>query len=238
MARSADTLYITLDAIIDTRMGTLEKMNPQYALSAIDDNYLDRDGDWFKGVNREEYLAAYKARDVVTLQKSYVTNIFPMVRHFLRLMAMESLQSPEVGGAHLQVNVWPYKLTDDQREYYREAIGMHCHEAQSIDMIDVAPQNLSIAEAVAKYKIMIDYCYEEWLESRAEELKETRAPNVLYFTPAIYHVERPTQKQLETMRNSTPSMHPFEASEFEVHPFLSVHFLDIRHFSLVDPRTA
>jgi hypothetical protein len=233
--KAADAIYVDLDVLLDTRMGTLALFGQDIAINVLQSGYHQRDHDNFKGVDREAYRKAYKERDVETLGRSYPTNAFKMITHFLTLMNHQTSLRPDINEPGIEVNIWPYKLDVEDAAVFEQCIRSYFRETQRVIMINKAPKDISMADVKASYKFMMKYEFAEWLEAIAEELQTVTAPEVMLYSPAIYHVEVPTQKQLAEMRRAIPPMHPFEASQFEVRPFIGLSYLDAEHFSLLSP---
>jgi hypothetical protein len=109
-----ETIYVDLDCLLDTRLGTLAKINPELASNALMNGYHERDEDIFEGVGVEDYRKAYEARDVDTLTLSVITGMFSFL-HECVLAAFKRIQIDGIFDAiQLEVNYWPYELDDEE----------------------------------------------------------------------------------------------------------------------------
>jgi len=231
----SDGVYVDIDALFDTRLGTLAKIDPKLAEKNATPKHNQREADIFEGIGRDEFKVAYKARDLETLACSYPTNAFNMVTHFMTILIEQSIVRPDIKRVCLDINMWPYVLTPELEADFMACFRYRFPRVEKIKLINIAPANLSMARVKSAYKMMIKYEYAEWLEAIVDELRTCRGPEVFLYSPAIYHEQVPTQKDLEQMRKSVPPMHPFEATMFEVRPFVGLQLLDVEQFSLVKP---
>lgn len=233
MTKRGNAFYVPFDVLLDLRLGTLAIMDPDLAAKVVVDGYHERDSDMFKGVDYQAYREAYRARDIETLKHSYLTNAPGLINHFVGITQYLEVEKPDAEPLRMEVNYWPFELTEELRTYYHEVICELFPQLETITLIYKHPKDLSIEYCKAVYRMMFVYEYAEWLESHAKELETIQAPEMMVYAPAIYHEKVPTAKELDEMRKQIPPMHPFEATLFEVRPFVGLHLLDVRHFSLI-----
>ena len=101
----ADQIHMfMLDALLDTRMATLDKINPELASRIMQDpelhlKYLHRPNDLFLefGLAPEEFEEAYAKRNVETLMNSLPTNfLFELVNIGSSLVTLKSQEPHNV----------------------------------------------------------------------------------------------------------------------------------------------
>lgn len=233
MTKRGNAFYTSFDVLLDTRMGTLEKLDPELANAAVVANYHERVSDMFAGIDREAYKEAYRTRDIETLQCSYVTNAPSLIMHFVSIAQQLAVERAEVEPLRMEVNCYPYVLTPQLHDIYLEVFHEIFPQISDIRIINVAEKDLSIDYCKEVYRMMFMYEYAEWLEARSKDFETVQASDMMVYAPAIYHEKVPTQADLDEIRKQIPPLHPFEAVLFQVRPFVGLHLLDVKHFSLL-----
>ena len=124
-SKKLDSILVSLDCLLDTRLATVSKINLDIANKLLDgDDYHTRDQDVFVGIDKEYFKEVYKNRDIETLKKSSLTNIVPLLRHLVSKLKEQSIVRPFHDGGNIVVNMYPYKLTIDEQDEICAAIAV------------------------------------------------------------------------------------------------------------------
>ena len=112
-------VIIEIDCLLDTRLGTLAKFNPDLANAILTDTenlYHERKTDDFPGISRETFYSLYHDRDIETMFNSRPTNIIKfLIKNHLELATNLRSQAKNETLVY-QINVFPYLLTPVEKE--------------------------------------------------------------------------------------------------------------------------
>ena len=119
--------YLMMDALIDSRAGTLMRLSPDWAIKAVgSDDYHARMSDDLVDViadpkyDQKHFEALYKARDKSTLFYSRSSCMLDYVRSLLLNQAMRKLTGdPRIDTLSVTINTYPYHLDAGDIEVYR-----------------------------------------------------------------------------------------------------------------------
>lgn len=225
-----EKVLIDIDALLDTRLATLAKMNEDVAVQILDNGYRSRTIDSFPGISAEDFKKEYAKRDTDTLAMSVATNAFVLLQSCIK----GSIENIIVGGPGqpitFEVNYNPYDLTSEEVELIKQAI-----EARTMDVVDVTMvkiDNMFLTPAYCKenYALMIKYDYVDWIEMHQEELAKKPMPSVGLIAPALYHLKVPTDEEMDDFKRN--SIEPFQATEIALAPAIGLRLVKADIFSL------
>lgn len=227
-----ESVYVTLDALLDTRLGTVAKINQDIANKlAISDSYHKRDQDVFEGIDVSEYKRLYKDRDVETLALSIVTNVVTLIKKIVSGLAEQAIKRPFHNGGKVVVNYYPYKLSEEEQVEIGKAIAIWVKGTAPVELVNIPDSALTPEYCRDNFALMIMYDYAPWLDLHAESFKKVQIPNLTLFAPAIYFEKKPTDEELK--RLVSESMHPFEGMTFLVSTIMDLQLLDAKVFSIL-----
>jgi DNA-directed RNA polymerase subunit F len=226
-------IYVDLDSILDTRLGTLAKMNQQVAADVLNNGYHHRKTDIFKGVDRALYLKMYAERDEETLKHSFLTNIGKHLRTTVIQVLAQAMTMPHKQEIQLLVNTYPYQMTPEVMQELQsvvsEMMGHLCKvKIEYIPLKDLTP--MSVKQNVI---MMVMYHFEEWINTNIKGFAAMPAPvltDVVLFAPALYNEEL---TDLQIAGTTRKAMHPFEAVITSLLPLIHLEFLDPWYFSVL-----
>lgn len=227
--RMVETIYVDLDCLLDTRIGTLAKMDEDLAAQVLAGNYHQRTDDFFAGVDHEAYKAAYAQRDVDTLMLSLFTNVITFLQACVKSATDEVALGGQNNGLEIVINVHPYELEPEEREQIELAIKARLFGVPVVRTTKVPDEFLTPEYVKETYGMMIRYDFEPWLEKQAQALEKTRIPAVTIISPAIYR-KLPTDEEMAALK--AEKLHPFRALEIALAPVVGVRLLDAEVFSI------
>lgn len=231
----ANEIYITLDALLDTRIGTLEKIDPELPLKVLSNNYYERTDDFFEGVDSTVFQELYAKRDLETLSKSVLTNAIKLVNDIVVNRLNESKTDSYVKDLKVVVNVYPYELDKETMIDIREAIVHWTEHLVPIELVSIPVAELTPIYCKTHFIAMIDYEYNNWLETHAEAFKTTRVSEIPFIAPALFYQKTPSEQELIAICKS--GGHPFIAIEFMVSVFVKLTLVDVKYFSIIEKET-
>jgi len=227
-----DVIYIDLDCLLDTRLGTLAALDLDYAFNALGSKeYFTRHSDEFKGVNTQAFNELYAKRDMEILRASMLTNIIVLLQSFMKSSVEEIFKGGQAAGLEICINTYPY-LMDEQERYALVEIMQHKLAPEiEISSVYLTDQDLTPTFCKTSYAVMVRYHFHKWMELHVEEWKTVQMPGVAFYAPAIY-TKTPTDQELKEMAKD--KLHPFQATELLCAPLFQLRLLDIEMFCIHD----
>jgi hypothetical protein len=239
-------IEIELDAIIDTRLGTLNRLDPACSQRVAEQGmkYQSRLSDEFSyidpSVDDQRYNALYKARDVETLKQSFMSEVIVHLGDVLDgLKARFVAGDPEVRSIELRLNIYPYRLTHEEERLYVECLSQRLLLTRAaITVVDVPPEmidhNYIKGNDLCLYFV---YNYRDWV-NRAFTAKEVPDgdPTVTVIAPALVESVAVARENWEKNKHLPEEYlrDPFVASRLIMSSVFSVDFRPASVFSLFD----
>lgn len=243
MSNDLSGIYLPLDVILDTRIGTVMKVaGPDVAAQVLAGNYHSREDDNFPGVDVGGYKTAYAARDLETLTLSTLTNIVSFLREIISTLLKQALHRPYHKGVRIVVNTYPYQLPEGDTEQILEVLAAKLKGFTDLEIpfklesVHISEQALTPEYCKSNFSAMLMYDYDKWLSTQQQAILKAPLKEVTLFAPALYTVHTPTKAELDKIREETDwVMHPFEAFERAVSGGILLKLLPIELFSVVKP---
>lgn len=229
-AGTYQTIYVSLDALLDTRIATVARIDQELAAKALLGNYHKREIDDFEGIDRQQFLDLYRKRDMETLAAARPTGFLFGLNDMLRQLSEQALTQPFHDGGHVVVNTHPYELTEEEISELGKSIAIWVGDHAKVELIHLSDEELTPAYCKARFSLMVMYEYENWMNVHSEAFKRCRLPTVMLMAPAIYFNKVPTKEELE--RELKESMHPLRALEWLASPIIELKLMDVTLFSI------
>lgn len=228
-----DAIYVDLDCLLDTRLGTLASLKDDYAVNALKNGYFERDMDEFPDAPHNVFRLAYDKRDVDTLMRSRFTNVFVLLQSIIKGTFETAVTNPNTKPLRIVVNVAPYDLMDEEKAAITSAVARHIKEMADVELVNVSDGFLTPQYCKDNFAMMVRYDYEPWLKihTNSKAFETVKMPNVSMIVPALYQ-KRPTDQELAELKEI--NLHPFAAVEFALAPFFSLRLVDINTFCISD----
>jgi len=234
MSKNLETIYVELDALLDTRLSTLACVSEELAATVLNSGYHFREDDLFEGslelYSKESFKELYKQRNTVTLSKSRPTDILNFVKYLVGELTEQAIARPFHDGVKIVVNVHPYKLTNEEQGEIGKAVSAWTKNIAPVELVTIHPKDLTPSHCKMCYSLMIAYEYEEWLNTQTPAFEHTRLPEVIMYVPALY-IKTPTAEELRKIIKEAE--HPFRAVEFLASPLIELKLIDVNYFSIV-----
>lgn len=226
-----EAIYIELDALLDTRLGTIARINEDAAVATLEDGYHARDIDAFTHVDMAVYHDLYAQRNTITLMYSRPTHWVLNLTRIAGLLSEQAIARPYHEGAKIVVNLFPYKLTDAEADQIGKAVAAWMKGLAPVELTSLQPQHLTPLHCKQHYAMMIVYEFEEWMNLHTEAFKTTRIPEILMLAPAVYRGKKPTAEELA--QEIKEAAHPMRALEMLASPLIELRLIDTKYFSVL-----
>lgn len=190
-------LYFCIDTIKDTRLGTLAKINDDYAFYALLNGYMERWTDdpatYAEICTSKEYFDAYAKRDKETFKLSLPTDHALDAQNIISdLEVRHGAGDPTV--PHLpevHVNCHPYNFTPAEKAAFLKVLRAMFKCRSEIRLINVAPKDLTL-EYIRhnEYVSLWMYNYREWIEAvitkpMNDGIYIEGIPDITFYFPAL-----------------------------------------------------
>lgn len=237
-------LLIDLDALLDTRLGTIEKLNPQAAEECIENGFTKRAVDdvelFTDKITNGEYKEAYSKRDVETLKRSRLTNMIFPLSDMIKQMDLNIMQEQGViSDGCVVINHYPYKLTKEEASTIRNSVMDYIGGGIKVHMAEFPYDQLNIQEMKRKdIRTFITYNSEQWFNEvlvNAPKSSIIANPQMDVIIPKMVirkdAMDQFTKRDIELMGSNDI----FDTMRLVMAPMFGVEFFPIEFFSMYDP---
>lgn len=224
---------VHLDVLMDTRLGTLKRLNPDAAEAIRTSWYHKRTTDKFdrngSKINQAAYDALYRARDEETLKLSTMTQLpkylMPLIARLTTTQGMPLLSQQ----FKVDINYYPYDLSEQVLAAIQVAMETYTNGAAEINMVCYAPEDLSVSMIKASYDIVFLYDFNEWLMQHTKEFEKMQIPEVRMVAPRLYLSDVPAHL-LEKVQHEE---YGWEQMSMIFMGLVGVVFMDTNLYSIV-----
>lgn len=242
---------VSLDGLLDTRVGVLKMLNEDNLEKILskDSMYFNRvidDFEWLGAGTTEKFKAAYAARkDAEILANSFRTLLVSHLTLQVTDIMLAAAEHPQWHGMSVDVNVWPYELTAQQKEWFKatiqQAIVGDAHEDDAVlfdlevNMVNYSLEELTISKIGSSWDIVYLYEFAEWTDFRAKDMAEheMKAINSQMIAPTLFSV-LPNKKTLRLPKGGY--INPFNETRRNFSLWIQLSFQNPRLFSIPDPQ--
>jgi len=163
-------IYVDLDAILDTRLGTLyflDKGLYDYYKEDGRDFYVNRLIDEFEYIPNKVFKYYYNLRNSETLKHSPLTPLLDVLMISIEDMIVKRLTADKnIKKLVIDVNIYPYVLKDEVIEKLKNIITAKIgNEFTIVNIINVPYSKLTTKDC-EQYGIMVMYDAYKWLDMR------------------------------------------------------------------------
>ena len=214
MNKVCSRILIDIDALLDTRSGTLFSIDPAAAIATLKNKtYAGRIIDFFPLVDMRVFSKKYANRDKSILKFSSITNTLGILHDFIQRVMNKNLNSPVEMDIEIHLNIHPFVLSDYEKKLLTIALASKLPLKPIVKLVDYSLENLNPYFVKTNYNTLVLYDFFTWVElhSKNELIKKHPIPEVTIFAPAILkHIDTDTTKDLPTQfTNVMTVMQPF-----------------------------
>jgi hypothetical protein len=233
-------VLIELDALLDTRMGTMALLESPSVLDGTifeDMRYYTRETDDFEaltGLTREVTDKAYAERNEETLAASLITPMIIQLAEIVKSIQVDFSVRHMVQTFKVLINGYPYKnLRHDERSAIAFAVKNHINLDVPVEMVYMTPEEVSPSYIRANLSGMILYNFNTWLAANIKELEKVAFPRVHVIAPRLYEKDPPAPelRQVKEFNNASP----FGIMKFGMSMYFTLIFMHPALYSVVPP---
>lgn len=236
-------ILIPLDVLLDTRLGTLQRINPEAAKVVINNPlYWERDYDnWTMLTNglvtNEEFAKAYAERggdnSAATLNGSVESNLAPFLYQMLIEADINQMDGmtrhmDEVG---IAVNTAPYNLPLEARTDLVAIIQEKYGKELNVKLVDYPISELTIGCLAEEFSAMIIYEFAEWFRYHHVEIVGSLMSDFNVIHPKLFDRD-PSELTMDERKTE------FFRFRLMTQHNLDINFIDARYFSIINPKSS
>lgn len=226
---------VPFDILLDTRLGSLAKHDPELAANLDHHAYRKRQNDKFGELTLQQFKDIYAKRDNEVAQLSVLTAFVDVLRKIVQTMALGNGTEFHPEMPRIYINMHPYVFTEEEEaELGLIVANLIKTEYVEIELISMAPEELTPEFCLEHFKFMVMYSdYSSWFDHHRKELQKGLLKTIVLFAPAIFDNEIPSADALEESMKGV-GIHPIEMTELSVKDWIDLTFIDVKYFSIVD----
>lgn len=244
-------LLIQLDCLLDTRLAIISKCNPMVAKEIVQSAELlskyrtrvsDLMDDIHPGIDRDQFQRLYQNRDVETLMVSGPTELQFLLGVMIADMEKEANKgSPLITGVEIDVNVWPYKLNQEEKDMIAAAVTARAGIETPVRTVEIPTRELtSFFIKERGWIAIIHYSLEEWIKETFvhydPDNPPTCIPNVNFITPRLLMKTDGIENTSERLSPTGKPIDPFDSIRWWLSKLIGISFTEIGAFSIMDFR--
>lgn len=229
---TVDRILVSLDSLIDTRLGTILDMDPKAFARVVNKFYYERVIDEFNGIDQEEFKRRYAKRDVNTLKKSIITNVTLLLQSLIKSAANEVLRAGPQTRMIIVLNTHPYELTSEERDEMIAAMQTIIGDSCEFECVRIPLEFLTPEIVKSQFSVMVLYEFADWMQMHASAFEHIRMRNVVIYAPMLLQ-KKPTVQEMREFNEKGLDL--FESARIAASPAFQLQFLTTDVFSLRDP---
>lgn len=231
-------IYVDLDCILDTRLGTLITIDKDVAfdISKSKEYYL-RQTDQFthkeKGsLSKELFKQVQDKFNERVYKNSPSTRLDVFIVDFIKSVLDDKIQE-QVSDVKIVINCRRADITEDEASTIALALQNRLKNYAECSCIFMDYAQMTPMHMRDQYIAAIVYNPHEWLSSQSENLKKQKLSDFCLYTPKIFHLREMT---LEEKRNAEQQkVDVFASLRMVLAPYIRLEFLSIALFCADTP---
>lgn len=189
---------VELDAIMDTRLGTLILNRQDVAVQAFKEGkYHHRYNDTFNGlISLDEFTSYYNKRNALTIRNSTLTSLIHILKDFVKSAPTLALDNPAIDTSdtivvpEIWLNTHPYVLSEEDKRMLQ--IGLSKNLDARVVLVDYPDERLSPEYLRDNIMVLMMYNPHYFLEKQYTELESRISlADISLYTPMLIHGELP-----------------------------------------------
>ncbi|MNH68448.1 hypothetical protein D3C73_205290 [compost metagenome] len=237
---SAFNLMFDLDAMYDSRMGTLLRMRDDIAQILPLAQYRQRTmDDWttLTGglITTEAFNEQYARRDLATLKRCIITGMVPVLMNYIDSLKERFFRGVDVSSISVDINSYPYVIPGPIADTLQNCLRILLPTYVNVNMCRHSPESMTPTFLKKHYNGWITYDHDTWLTLHKEELLGVPINEVACITPKLFkkEPEELVGDEIEAFRD----MDKHGLLELIMEDFLHIEHIPVSDFCFLLPRT-
>lgn len=228
-------VYVSLDSLLDVRLGTLVMLDPEFAFDiSLQPQYYLREEDLFETVDqgalsKENYKAVLEKFPEEIIGHSIVTKVPEFVKQLCCALTEKAVNNPHVGEIEVEINLHPYVLSEEEITALIQACVFHFSEYFSIQVISKPVAEMDMAYVAENYYAMVMYDPMPWINAHQRQLQKGKFKDLAIYCPRINHVRSFSDEERSELIEKGTDIYRFLQSLMA--PVLRLEYLPVAIFS-------
>lgn len=222
------TMLVELDSILDTRLGVLLDIDPEKVPTILAKYYHDRLWDVFPEVDLLTYQRKYRERNTSILKNSWATPMVDLMKDFVFKTLKQTLRTPFHKLPKLDINVYPYGLSDEEAAVVISAIATTTEEQCDVQIVSYSPEDLNPVFLKNRYEVVMMYDFHTWLETHSQNgnWKKHSCPKVSVMAPLMVK----NSETYDPNKTVGDILEDYETLAKTMSPYVDMQFLPLQAF--------
>lgn len=233
------TILVSLDSLLDTRLGTLLKVSPEFAFNITNsENYYKREQDLFEDekfglLSKDNYSKLNDSFKEEILKNSFKTKIYSFLFELCNSLIMKAISTPHACGAQIVINIYPYELNNLEVATLVRAVSLSLNEQFEVTAVNISNENLTCEHVKENYSALIMYSYGDWLNLHSRKMQTKILKEVVLYAPKINFVRPLNEDEIKLFQDNNSD--PYELTSMLICEFINLQFLPIKVFCADTP---
>ena len=232
-------IYVDLDSLLDTRLGTLALISTDFAFDVTTSkDYYVREEDLFQTeaagkLSKELFTQVHTARRAEVVRNSLRTRIPDFVLKLATNLFFHALSTPWQSGVEVEVNSFPYVLSDEEAKELLASMAALFDANFTIRLVNKRYEDLTIEYVRENYRAMVMYTYHEWMNLHSKDLQKKPLKDLSLYVPRLYYIKKPTREELVEFAKNNQDVFTFHQAAMR--PFVMIQHMPIALFCAHTP---
>lgn len=223
-------IYVDIDCLLDTRLGTLIKIDPRFAYNVSDNkNYYLRQEDIFKDkdqtLDREIYKKVFCKYKEEIIRSSLKTKMFAFLYELCKVFLNQATSTPYLSSIEIELNLYPYDFTQEEGTTILNLVSSILKDSIDISYINKSPKELTVDYIYESHCAMIMYDCSNWLNENNKGLQSRKLKEIALYIPKLNFVRQLTQEESKPFNER--GVNPFELLKILMCEFITMQFLPV-----------
>lgn len=229
LANKTLRVYVSLDTLLDTRLGCLAENFKDDTPKYLKD-YSTRKFERFGDLSCKDFRKLYKKRTKAVLSNSIITNIQDLLAQIAVVQAKENLSGPESIDLVIELNTYPYVLTEAEQKKIKSVVHFATGKLYSgISVVNIPDKDLTPSYFKNSFVAIFMYGYADWFQYHSEKnnFKDAIIPEIAFIVPEVYFYDDEDEDQFSKTYTGKNILDVVEAI---MAPFVGITFYQISNF--------
>ena len=235
---------VDIEAIVDTRLGLMDYLDPDCAVRLVSNpDYFTRVQDKFQplcGIPEAIWKEAWKTRGATgeALKRAINTPAIDLVHYMVLEVEYRAINDPQISGAEVDLNIWPYTLSDEERLALAAALTQRVGWKAPINVICQPPQYFTPSLCKGSYYAMVLYDHDAWFKVHQSELFATTVgmPKVTMYAPRLAAKEIPPPDMCDFSKHGVKKkIDIFDAVAHGLSQYVGLEYLPVNQYCICYP---
>lgn len=235
---SARRILVSLDTLMDTRIGVIANYSQELAASILksDKYWLREIDDWYKltegAITNEQFKSLWDSRGGENTLKTLMGSVKTGINAFILRVLTDSDTIERDGvikqneALEITVNLYPYEIDYSLEEAYRKVLKYEYGQEIEINFISMSLDELTPDHIFNGYGLFITYDFQEWFKLHHKAVIKQRRPDVYIVAPKIF-------EKMPENYNKEQKQKEFNRFKLDLLYFVNIEFIDVGYFSII-----